>query len=821
MAVCDVHFHEKTALERHGPRIAMLAAFAAIALLAAVLRVWGLGLRTFQGNETVSSLLADQIARGRGYEHLPALHGPMQYFAAAAAMRVMGASDDSARIAPAVAGVLLALLPFMFTRHIGRVGAVAAALLLAVSPSLLYYSRFAGPDIYLALFTLATAMLAWRYTVTPERAYLYLLAATMAGMVVTSEMALIVIPIFIAYFWYRSGADFASQAASPRTTTAPQSHYELLGVPPDADVRRIRIAYRKRIDTASTKHERDALAEAYSVLTAQTRRAAYDRKLARVAADAARVSEDEPGVSLPARLGLYASAGFVAALWPFVAGVRRRCNLTRLPDAAAPMLVLALLALPFYGPLVEKLPFVGDRGFDGQAQVYVLGGSPNAAPGGELPVMLATLGVLFCVAGAIGIAWRWHVWLICWAMFYGVVITMFTGFFTNKGGVWTGLWGTLDYWWRPEARTSDGPSFYYAMLVPLYEVVPIAIGLVAVVALAVRGSVRNRIALACTTLAVATLLAAPEWMAPHRTLLLCAVACGGVLALRIAPLTKYLAFWAIAAFCAFTMLGRKEPPLALHIAVPLAMLAGALVNDAVHAFEMPRISVAARPALFTPGRLAQGFVLVGVAACAAFAAYTGVLASWGHGDVPQLSAALVARDRGDTPIELLAPETTAPDVQAVREAIARAGRDSARGTDTPIAVDTSYDFAQGWLWYLRDYPNLKIEDMRKGYQAPAGSIVLFDARNRDKVHVAADATSLAFTERWSFPADYDHASASEARASITDAGWWSRWSRYVIDRERAGQPDAVQGVAYFPGELSAALPPGAQTSQVLASQVSP
>jgi hypothetical protein len=138
----------------------------------------------------------------------------------------------------------------------------------------------------------------------------------------------------------------------------------------------------------------------------------------------------------------------------------------------------------------------------------------------------------------------------------------------------------------------------------------------------------------------------------------------------------------------------------------------------------------------------------------------------------------------------------------------------------PIALDTSYDFAQGWLWYLRDYRNLQIEDMRRGYQVPDGAIALFDARNRDKVHVSAASTSMAFTNSWSFPGIESRLSASDIAGDVVSADWWSKWSRYVIDRTRVGQLDANQGVAYFPSDLSAALPASRQ-SDVLASAVAP
>jgi predicted membrane-bound mannosyltransferase len=819
MSVCDVHFHQKSRFERLRPAMVTLGALAVIGGIAAVTRFWELGLRTYQGDETVYSLLANQAAQGRGWEQSPVVHGPMQFFAAAAAFRLLGVTDVAARAMPAVFGVLLAMLPLLFARQIGRAGSIVAATLLAVSPVMLYYSRFAGPDIYLAFFSLATAILIWRYLERPERAYLYLMAITLAFAVVTSEMALLVIAIFAAYLWHRTGVDLIQQRRAGAQPERAVTHYERLGLNADATLREIRAAHKAALDRHGKNFDRKAVVTAYQVLSTASRREAYDRTLAQRAARAAVVTDQSVAAAEAGAIGL--GAGFIAALWPFIAGMRRRRGLSRLPDAASPLLVMMLLVLPFYGPLVEKLPFVGDRGFAGQTTVYVIGGVTHK-PGGELPVMLITLGVLFAAAMIAGIAWKWHAWVICWALFYGIVVTMFSGFFTDQGSIWTGIWGTLDYWWRPEAHQPDGPYHYYAMILPVYELVPIAIAALGAALLAMRGGWRNRIVLALAVAAIAAIIVTPGWMSPishHRPWLACIVAAAAVLSLRLSDTTKFLAFWAVAAFFAFSAIGRKEPWLAVQIALPLALLAARLVNDALASFEMPAIEM---PTLrmVAPRRLAQAAIVATFVAGAGFSARTAILASWGHGHVPQLADALVATDHGDTPIELIQPDRIAPDVREVRAAIDRAGQASGQGANIPVAVDTSYDFAKGWLWYLRAYPNLTIEDMRKGYQVPPGTIALFDARNRAKVRVDETAVSLAFTSSWSFPGDYNRLTTGDVAGDLSSASWWSSWSRYLIDRTRAGQPDAVQGVAYFPQALSAALPASRQ-SNVLASAVAP
>ena len=58
---------------------------------------------------------------------------------------------------------------------------------------------------------------------------------------------------------------------------------------------------------------------------------------------------------------------------------------------------------------------------------------------------LVVLG-LMAAAFAVGFLWRWRVWMVCSAIFYVIFILLFTSFFSNPNGFWTGMWGSLDYW---------------------------------------------------------------------------------------------------------------------------------------------------------------------------------------------------------------------------------------------------------------------------------------------------------------------------------------------------------------------------------------
>lgn len=76
---------------------------------------------------------------------------------------IFGASDLSARILPALAGTALSLAPALLRRELGRLGALAAGVLLALSPTALTLSRTATGDVLVALGALLCATGLWRY----------------------------------------------------------------------------------------------------------------------------------------------------------------------------------------------------------------------------------------------------------------------------------------------------------------------------------------------------------------------------------------------------------------------------------------------------------------------------------------------------------------------------------------------------------------------------------------------------------------------------------------------------------------------------------
>jgi predicted membrane-bound mannosyltransferase len=118
-----------------------------IAVVALALRLTHLDAAPLNASEAREAMLAWRVGQsfqtaGR-LESLPHASGysPLLLAANTLLFTVCGASDALARLWPALFGSVLALTPFLLRRRIGRVGALAAGLYLALSPTALLASR--------------------------------------------------------------------------------------------------------------------------------------------------------------------------------------------------------------------------------------------------------------------------------------------------------------------------------------------------------------------------------------------------------------------------------------------------------------------------------------------------------------------------------------------------------------------------------------------------------------------------------------------------------------------------------------------------------
>jgi len=143
-------------------RFALIAAWICVFVMAACLRFDDLGVRPFHADEATGARITAHRMEATGGQFNPKhYHGPILADLAAPACRMRGEtgwagmSKETLRLVPALAGSLLILLPLMWRRRHGDLVALLAALLLATSPLLVYYSRMFIHESLLVLFGMA------------------------------------------------------------------------------------------------------------------------------------------------------------------------------------------------------------------------------------------------------------------------------------------------------------------------------------------------------------------------------------------------------------------------------------------------------------------------------------------------------------------------------------------------------------------------------------------------------------------------------------------------------------------------------------------
>jgi uncharacterized protein (TIGR03663 family) len=91
------------------------------------------------------------------------------------------------------------LTPLWFRRTLGGPGVVLAALFLVISPSILYYARFARNDIPVLLFTVMMIAGAWRYRTDQRLRWLLLLSTGLALSFASKETTYIATAVMLLY----------------------------------------------------------------------------------------------------------------------------------------------------------------------------------------------------------------------------------------------------------------------------------------------------------------------------------------------------------------------------------------------------------------------------------------------------------------------------------------------------------------------------------------------------------------------------------------------------------------------------------------------
>jgi uncharacterized protein (TIGR03663 family) len=740
----------------------LVLAFATIITAGAIMRFWDLGSRALHHDESLHAEKALELFRGQGYNHEAWMHGPFQFFGTAFSYFLFGVTDYTARIFPALAGVALLSLPFFLRNRMGNLGAILASFAIAFSPTLLYFSRFARNDVYIAFFVLALVVLLWRYIDEQKPLYLYLAGLALGLAFATKESIFINAAVLIVFLDLWMAWRFACQIAS-----------------------------RYKLD------------------------------------DIGRAS---------AFLLLAPIAWALTALWPFTGRQRERLGLTEWHPAADFLLVIGTLTLPQFAAAIT-VPLKGL----GVTEVDL--GQPSLFDNSRENVLgLLTILSLVAASAAVGLRWNPRVWAIAALSFYVPYALLYTTFFTNLDGFYSGHWGALDYWLsQQDVARGEQPWFYYLMLLPIYEFLPLVIAAPAVFYYIVRGDAFRRFLVFWFFGTVFGLSMAGEkmpWLSVNTTLPLVILAATALGDLLTSAAPNKAADWLqaygrpLAAAClgvilgALGLFGPDEGALAALRWLGVGLAAGGII-----ALLLP-IDVEgtlARALGRKPKRGRQVLAKdsiggVQVAAVAASAVLGALLA------MSFFSAVRLSYENGDVPREVLVYTQTSPFVPDLVETIDDAAAQSGLGDDLPIVIDGGIE---PWLWYLRDYNQVSYQAVGESFEPPAGAVVIVLASNEGAMaEYAADYQEpVRFPLRWWFPEFDTYKTVPTAGVirtikpgTVPDfldwflgdmvkpsswENWWDYW-RHRIPPNTPGPVEDRLGrhelIAYFPLEYEVEVP---------------
>ena len=577
-------------------------AFLLVALVAAAMRLWELDGRTMHYDEAIHLHFSWKLARGVEYIHSPWMHGPFQIELVALVLKYLGDTDFLARLPYALFGVALTILPYFMRRLIGDKGAVCAAVILAFSPTLLYFSRFGRNDIIMAVWAVLLLIMLWQYGINSRKRYLFGAAIVTALMLATKETAYFVI-LFIglaamALGWRelwgfvstRSGlagmSGWAGFFILMATLTLPQAGALIaLAQSPFG----LTIASG---DTGSTGDTGAPVWEAPFVTLPLWAAPVWLHVLAAAAL---------VGVGLALTMWLWrvrslidltsvavALLATIAAVSVVIVGPFHNLLLAlqstgvgsagALVDCGAGAVILLLGVAALRLNLAHEIGWRGVMLLLGPTILltwawltFLWGGAdligqmlPSAAPADDLAagriavnylVPVLALLILLVAGGTVGIAWGGGLWLGCAAVFYAIWTLLYTTMFTNWPGVFTGSWQSLGYWlMQQDVARGNQPWYYYIVGLSVYELLPLVFGVVGV-----------------------------AWLIRRRDTY------GGM--------GLVLAAWVIATLVLYTVAAEKMPWLLVNITVPLALVAGMFLGHVIDGINWATLNLRATLAL--------------------------------------------------------------------------------------------------------------------------------------------------------------------------------------------------------------------------------
>lgn len=199
----------------------VFGALLAIAVLALVLRLFGLGGRIAHWDEARVAYWTLRYHDLGVFEYHPVVHGPFLFHVNETIFGLFGASDVTMRLIVAVIAGISPLAVWLYREHLTSIEMVVMAGLLMINPVLLYYGRFARNDVILAVAMLFAFGFLLRAYDTRKTVYLYPMMIALALGFAMKENALLYLMCWggaaVAVIGHRIGYEHIIRTYTDRT----------------------------------------------------------------------------------------------------------------------------------------------------------------------------------------------------------------------------------------------------------------------------------------------------------------------------------------------------------------------------------------------------------------------------------------------------------------------------------------------------------------------------------------------------------------------------------------------------------------------------
>ena len=741
-------------------------ALGVIFLVGFALRFWDLGPRAIHHDESLHATYSWYLYKGRGYIHDPLMHGPLLFHLMALVYLLFGVSDATARFVPAAFGAGMVLLPLLLRPWLGRAGTIAAAGLIAVSPTLLYFSRFVGAggqDIIVAVAMLMIAAGVWQYLRTGEPRWIYLLAAGLAVGFTTKEVTYMMAALLVLYLNGVTAAELAAQVAVGRGWSPARRRLVAVALMPVAWALALFWPWlgrqRERWGLTELPRAAGALIVA-GTLSAPMFSAAVQVPLEKLGVDMAGrapimnwTNERFWGtVIIGALIGL---GVYFGTAW------RRREWLI----AAA---IYWGISIPLFTTFFTNTEGVA-TGIWGSLDYWL---EQQDVHRGAQPVFY------YLVLTPV------YEYLTLVLALAGIVCAAVRGGRDTAIALVVGLAGCL-----AAAVLGDGA----------HGSLPYALVALAALTYAMRAYAFRQFVVFWLGAMLLGLSVAGEkmpWLEVHLALPLA----------LLAALTIDEAFQAVRGRELVTWLPKVSPLLGLGLAA--ALLAWASNRFAAAPWLLGGVLLAAAALAVMLAVRRQP-----VAAAAATALVLGFL-----GPLTVRTGVVAAFENGDIPVEMEVYTQTTPELVRIKDRIDQYAKESGLGPDVPIIVDSTEAFTWPWAWYLRDYKRVIFPDLSSYHTNPTliaslqpGSVLLAQLSNAGVGAARPDiyAPGERYKHRWWFPEEgYRATTTSRFFEWVRDPDMWKTWLSYIVHRELTLELGSIDAVAYFPAGWAPAAGPG-------------